>query len=61
MLRLSLRARLLAGMGLVVIALVVVGLIVTTTTRNHLMDQVDARLAVAGGPRYPAPPRPDGR
>jgi two-component system, OmpR family, sensor kinase len=52
-LRLSLRARLLAGMGLVVIALVVVALIVTTTTRAHLIDQVDGRLAVAVGPRFP--------
>jgi two-component system, OmpR family, sensor kinase len=57
MLKLSLRARLLAGMGLVVITLVVVALIVTTTTRNHLIAQVDDRLAVAGGPRFPGPPR----
>ncbi len=58
MLKLSLRARLLAGMGLVVIALVVVALIVTTTTRTHLIDQVDARLATAGG--RPPPDDPDG-
>ena len=55
MLKLSLRARLLAGMGLVVITLVVVALIITTTTRDHLVEQVDDRLAVAGGPRFPRP------
>jgi two-component system, OmpR family, sensor kinase len=48
-LRLSLRARLLAGMGLVVIALGVVAFIVTTTTRTHLIEQVDARLTAAVG------------
>ena len=60
MLKLSLRARLLAGMGLVVLTLVVVALIITTTTRNHLIAQVDDRLAVAGGPRFPGPPRGGG-
>ena len=61
MLRLSLRARLLAGMGLVVIALVVLALIITATTQNHLIQQVDDRLSVAGGPeRFPnGPPRND--
>ena len=59
MLKLSLRARLLAGMGLVVITLVVVALIITTTTRDHLITQVDDRLAVANGPRFPGPPRGD--
>jgi two-component system OmpR family sensor kinase len=58
-LKLSLRARLLAGMGLVVITLVVVALIITTTTHDHLIAQVDDRLAVAGGPRFPGPPRGD--
>jgi len=58
-LKLSLRARLLAGMGLVVITLVVVALIVATTTRAHLIAQVDERLAVAGGPRFPRPPGGD--
>jgi two-component system, OmpR family, sensor kinase len=58
-LKLSLRARLLAGMGLVVITLVVVALIITTTTRDHLIGQVDDRLAVAGGPRFPRPPGGD--
>jgi two-component system OmpR family sensor kinase len=56
MLKLSLRARLLAGMGLVVVTLVVVALIIATTTRAHLIEQVDDRLAVAGGPRFPRPP-----
>jgi two-component system OmpR family sensor kinase len=61
-LRLSLRARLLAGVGVVVVALVVVALIVTATTRDHLIQQVDDRLAVAGGPgRFPnRPPDDDG-
>jgi two-component system OmpR family sensor kinase len=60
-LRLSLRARLLAGMGVVLIALVAVALVVTTTTRDHLIGQVDARL-VAAGRGFPArdePPPPD--
>ena len=48
MIRLSLRARVLAGMALVVVALVVVAVIVTATTRSHLVDQVDDRLAAAG-------------
>ena len=46
MVRLSLRARLLAGMALVVVALSVVGVIVTRTTRDTLVEQIDARLAV---------------
>jgi two-component system OmpR family sensor kinase len=50
----SLRARLLAGMGLVVIALVVVALVVTSTTRSHLIDQVDGRLTAASA-RQPPP------
>ena len=59
MLRLSLRARLLAGMGLVVVTLVAVALIVTGTTRDHLIGQVDDRLAVAGGfGRFPDRPGP---
>jgi len=49
MMRLSLRARVLAGMALVVIALVVVGVIVITATRAHLIDQVDNRLAATEG------------
>ncbi len=66
MLRLSLRARVLAGMGVVVLALVVAAVLVTTTMRDHLLDQIDARLAAAAGPddsyrRHPArePPNDD--
>ncbi|MET0326541.1 MAG: HAMP domain-containing sensor histidine kinase [Ilumatobacteraceae bacterium] len=49
MLKLSLRARVLAGMAVVVVALAVVAFIVTATTRTYLIDQLDARLAAAGG------------
>jgi len=42
---LSLRTRLLAGLGAVVVALVVVAAIVTSTTRAYLVEQVDDRLA----------------
>lgn len=41
---LSLRARLLAGMGVVAVVLVVVSAVVTSTTRSRLIDQVDERL-----------------
>ena len=52
--RLSLRARVLAGIGLIVVALGVAAVIVTTTTHSHLVEQVDTRLAVAGlRQRYP--------
>ncbi len=44
---LSLRARVLAGMGLVVVVLVVVALLVTATTRSYLIGQVDERLDLA--------------
>ena len=49
MLKLSLRARVLAGMAVIVVALVVVAYIVTATTRAYLIDQLDTRLAAAGG------------
>ena len=57
--RLSLRARVLAGIALVVVALAVSAIIVTTTTRAHLIDQVDDRLATAGAPDriHDGPPR----
>ena len=57
--RLSLRARVLAGIALVVVALAVSAVIVTTTTRAHLIDQVDDRLATAGAPDriHDGPPR----
>ena len=44
---LSLRARLLAGLGFGVVLLVLVALSVTSLTRRHLMDQVDERLDAA--------------
>jgi len=44
---LSLRARLLAGLGAVVLALVVVAFFVTSTTEAYLVDQVDDRLRAA--------------
>jgi two-component system, OmpR family, sensor kinase len=40
----SLRARLLAGMGFVAIVLLVVSIVVTSTTRDQLIEQVDSRL-----------------
>lgn len=40
----TLRARLLAGVGLVALVLVVVSAVVTATTRAQLLDQVDDRL-----------------
>jgi two-component system OmpR family sensor kinase len=59
---LSLRARLLAGMAVVVATLVLVAVTVTATTRSYLIDQIDDRLAAAGGPERDdlgphAPPR----
>jgi two-component system, OmpR family, sensor kinase len=61
---LSLRARVLAGMTAVVIALGIVAFTITVTTRAHLIDQVDDRLAEATRPERdfgPGPRRgPDG-
>ena len=60
MLRLSLRTRLLAGLGAVVVALVVVAFVVTRTTRSYLIGQVDDRLdEVEESPwrNAPRPPR----
>jgi two-component system OmpR family sensor kinase len=58
--RLSLRTRLLAGVAVVVAVLVVVAITVTATTRSYLVDQIDDRLAAAGGPERddvgPGPP-----
>jgi two-component system OmpR family sensor kinase len=69
MVRLSLRSRVLAGMALVVVALAVVGVLVTRTTRDTLVDQIDTRLDTAsvshgdrGGDfdrRGPPPPQYD--
>ena len=44
---LSLRSRLLAGMGLVVVVLAIVALVITSTTRARLIDQLDDRLATS--------------
>jgi two-component system OmpR family sensor kinase len=43
----SLRARLVLGMGLVAIVLVVTALVITRATEANLIDQVDARLRAA--------------
>ena len=46
----SLRARLLVGMGFVALVLVVVAVVVARNTRAYLVDQVDAQLEQAGAP-----------
>jgi len=46
----SLRARVLAGAGVVALVLAATALVVTRTTRDHLVDQVDAQLAGARDP-----------
>lgn len=43
----SLRARLLVGVGLVAIVLAAVAVLITTTTRSRLIDQLDDRLAAS--------------
>ena len=48
--RLNLRSRLLAGLVLVAVLQIGVGYVVITTTRAHLVDQIDARLAAARDP-----------
>lgn len=53
--RLDLRTRLLAGIGLIAVLQIVVALIVIASTRNQLVDQIDARLAVAQSPERDAP------
>ncbi len=40
----SLRARLIAGMGFVAVVLVVVSVVITVTTRDQLIGQIDERL-----------------
>lgn len=68
---LSLRARLLAGLAIVAVVLVAVAWTITTTTRAHLIDQVDSQLVAAvdpirdgrfGGPGAPIglPPQSNG-
>jgi two-component system OmpR family sensor kinase len=46
----SLRTRVLAGLGLVAVVLLAVALLLTRTTRDHLVAQVDAQLAAAVDP-----------
>ena len=56
----SLTSRLLAGMAVVVVVLVATATVVTRTTRDHLMEQVDQQLVRAlgaGGPWAGGPPR----
>src|SRR5690348_1636201 len=43
----SLRARLVLGMGLVAVVLVATAVIITRATRANLLDQVDQRLVAA--------------
>jgi hypothetical protein len=64
----SLRARLLISLGaLVALALVVSGALVVSLTRSGLVDQLDAQLRAARGPRLPgdqpgfSPDDPTGR
>ena len=66
----NLRTRLLVGIAFVAVVLVVVALVVTGTTRNQLIGQIDARLAsfsprghelpggTSGEPRDELPPPP---
>ena len=66
----NLRTRLLVGIAFVAVVLVVVALVVTATTRNQLIGQIDARLAsfsprghelpggTSGEPRDELPPPP---
>src|SRR3954447_9525870 len=51
----SLRARLMLGMGLVAVVLVGTAIIITRATQANLLDQVDQRLKTAAqqGPRFP--------
>lgn len=53
---LSLRARVLAAMGLVALVLLVAGVVVVRTTSAQLLQQVDAQLERASGPAFG--PRP---
>lgn len=53
---LTLRARVLAAMGLVAVLFLVAGTVVVRTTSTHLIAQVDAQLERASGPTFG--PRP---
>jgi two-component system OmpR family sensor kinase len=47
----SLRSRVLAGLALIAVVLTVSAFVITRTTEAHLIDQVDAQLVSAAGPR----------
>src|SRR5262245_28903079 len=51
----SLRTRLLVGMALVAVVLVIVSAIVTITTRDELIGQIDARLTAFATPHHGPP------
>lgn len=55
---LSLRSRLVAGMVFIAVVLLVVSVVVTVSTRNRLMDQVDQRLSsFSPSNRFGGPPQ----
>jgi two-component system OmpR family sensor kinase len=60
----TLRSRLLIGTALIAVVLAVAAVVITRTTRSHLVDQIDAQLRSAGpqlGDRPGGPPGgPDG-
>src|SRR3954453_12780985 len=56
----SLRARVLIGMAVVAIVLGVTAIVVTRTTEQHLVDQVDEQLRTAGRPEVVSPGQPGG-
>jgi two-component system OmpR family sensor kinase len=51
----SLRTRLLVGMALVAVVLVIVSAVVTITTRDELIGQIDARLSAFAIPEHGPP------
>jgi two-component system OmpR family sensor kinase len=57
----SLRTRLLVGMALVAAVLVIVSAVVTITTRDELIGQIDARLSAFATPGHGPPGRIGGR
>jgi two-component system OmpR family sensor kinase len=55
----SLRARLLLGMGLIALVLGISAVVIARTTEDHLIDQVDAQLRVVGPQLGGARPQQD--
>jgi two-component system OmpR family sensor kinase len=55
----SLRTRVLIGMGLLALVLIGVGVIVTRSTGSYLLDRLDAQLESAALPNRPMPDRPN--